>query len=149
MRAEDVKYGPVYHWKDAVFYAAAGSICYHDNRKEDFCKIQSIDAFRTKARAVQEQLDYLTSQGVMDGWAMDMRADYRQLLTKMDDCIRDAKEQGDPMDPATQKWYMTHKPWKGGRVSMGGGVAPNTGGDISYEIPMPPLPLGEFTGKTA
>jgi hypothetical protein len=148
MRAQDIKYGPVYHFKDSHFYAASGSIVFHDNRKEDHCSILSVSTFVERAMALQAQLNHIGPQ--LAPGAVEHRRDLKRLLANMDSCIKDAREQGDPMDPAVQRWYKINKPWKGNTVSMVGsdGVATGRSVPVSYEVPMQQLPVGEFTGRT-
>lgn len=137
MRSQDIKYGKVYHFEDSHFYAASGSIVFHDNRKDDHCSIKSIATFQERGEYIAQQLAKLGPQFAPRD--IEHKQKLRRLLHDMDLCIKEAKAQGDPMDPAVQKWFRTHKPWKG-RQALVGGVAATRRDPISYEIPMPPLP---------
>ena len=138
----DIKTGQNYHFENAQFYAANGTIVWHDDRpgKED-CKFISIRDFETRARALAEQLKDGRLQADFSPGAIEHRRKLGRLLHDVDCCIKEAKSQGDPLSPEVQAWYARHKPWLGNRVSGAG----RPGGETSYEVNTPP-PLADLRG---
>lgn len=143
----NIKYGKVYYYKQSTFYAASGSIVFHDDRTDDSCNIMSISTFEFRLAALAEMLDKLRRQASTLGRDVEMKRDLSRMLGDGMECVREAREQGDPMDPTVQKWYKTHMPWKNGRVSMTGGTTDTASYEVGKPEPLKDL-RGPDTGRT-
>jgi len=88
---------------DLVFYAQNGMIVMEDEGNGDF--------FVVTRREFLERAQALNRMNSRERHA-DQRDKINRTVEEMICCVKDAKFQGDPLDPRVQEWYLKHRPWK-------------------------------------
>jgi hypothetical protein len=137
--SHDARTGKVHRHKQLTFFACEGLIVLYDERKqeEDF-KVIFPDDFLLRAKHIDRMAKPLKLAATASA-----REEHRVLKAgaiAMREAVLEAKEMGDPSDPAVQAFWARH------RRSSSVMCADPTG----YRPPLPgALPRGRNTGRTA
>jgi cytochrome c1 len=132
--------GPRRRHKKIIFFACEGLIAIYDERASDGgYQVVTPTEFKYRALALAETARRMSTDEMP--W---VRQDGQELLLSVCDmltAIQEAKDMGDPSDPAVQAFWARHN--RRSTVAVG----PRT--DLAGYPALPPLPRGHFTGRTA
>lgn len=136
--------GPVHRYMDLVVFACEGLICVIDERPQFAGKASIVTPsdMETRIKEINRGLGRRgnnkasLSKGGQQDWDK-IKSGCEELKL----AIQEARDMGDPSDPAVQDWWRRHR-----RISSVTGVSAGT--DAAGYPPLPPLPLGKFTGRT-
>ena len=133
--------GRVFRFRDLVYWAYEGLIAMEDERNGDYLVIFPDDLMNRRA-ALKAMLKTISpSKGT--AFEKDLYRDTKNVIDEMKQCVKEAKDMGDPSDPSVQAFYRRHRPGKKSTISLSAGT--NKNGYPTLSI----LPRGKFTGRTA
>lgn len=136
--------GPARKFQGLVVFACEGLICILDERdgKEGEATIVTPADMQFRIAAVMRQYRSQT-RAELKKW---QRAELDAKISGANDleaCIKEARNMGDPSDPAVQAWWSRHR--RSSTVRFG----VSAGSDKEGYPDLPILPLGKYTGRTA
>lgn len=139
----EAKTGKCYTFRGLKFYAQNGFVCLHDDQTGEFFVLTRKE-FLQRAQALSEEAGRMRVMAAENPskapWLSADRADLIRAVEEMIACTREAKEQGDRMDPTVDAWFMRHRPHKRSKISLASAA--------NFTTAMPGvLPLGRDTGK--
>lgn len=114
---ELLKEGPRYKFKDLTFWASNGLIYIEDQKDGEFVVLTADEAFE-RAKQMAEELPYMKyykeQMELLDG------------IQKVADCVKDAKDQGDPMseDVRREKAREIKRSRGGSKMILPTGIIP-------------------------
>ena len=143
--APGARTGPSRAYGDLRIFACEGLVCIVDERpgadEGEFTAITPAEA--------QERIVALNEKYRGKG-RMDIPESHRQRYDTRTqgsqncmECIKEARDMGDPSDPAVRAFWAKHRRTSSVRVTFSPGSDP-----AGYPV-LPPLPLGVVTGRTA
>lgn len=136
--------GPARRFQGLVVFACEGLICVLDERvgKEGEATIVKPADMQLRVDAVMRRYRGETRAEL----AKFQRRELDEKISGANDlveCIKEARNMGDPSDPAVQAWWSRHR--RNSTVRFG--VSPGTDKEGYPDLPV--LPLGKKTGRTA
>jgi hypothetical protein len=142
-RPTGARTGTILKYEKLTFFACEGLIVLHDEREaaEDYNVILP-DDFLERARELNRLGKECTSTDSQRSLRETGRK-YMQGASDMRLAAKEAKDMGDPSDPAVQAFWARHRPGRKSRVSL------RAGSDKAGYPQLPELPRGKNTGKTA
>lgn len=134
--------GPLRRHRRIVFFAVEGLVSLYDEREQE-------ETYRViTPRDFQERAYGLAALAtkMVKGPEKWMRSDGRASLLaarNMMATVREARDMGDPSDPAVQAYWAKHRRNRMIRVSL------SAGSDVAGYPTLPQIPLGRDTGRRA
>lgn len=133
--------GRYYRYLNLVFMAVEGLVLMIDERKPDEdIQVFTPAVFDKRRRAIR-RFCQKTCYGLSPGQNEHIRQ-LRKAALDMEECVREAREMGDPSSPQVQAYWKRHR--ENGRASMAG-----FGFSAEANRPSETLPRGPDTGRTA
>ena len=139
--------GPVRSFQGLSVFACEGLICVIDERpgkKEGEATIVMPNDMQKRVNAVMRKNTRMKQATCeMKPWQRQEQEKRVNGANAVVVCIREARDMGDPSDPAVQAWWSRHR--RSSTIRLG----VHAGSDKEGYPELPVVPLGKKTGKTA
>lgn len=134
--------GEVRRFQNLVIFACEGLIAVCDERPQyegEFTVVTPADMQR-RIKACDQPYRNQTRSELLP-WQRQEYDQIKQGCAAVAECIKEAKDMGDPSDPAVQSWWRRHR--RQSTVSLSAGT------DIKGYPKLPDIDLGRDTGRRA
>ena len=138
--------GPVRKFLDMTIFACEGLICVIDERpgKEgEATVVTPTDMERRVVAVMRQHKNQKSASADMPRWQRQELAQKQAGANGVLACIKEARDMGDPSDPAVQEFWRRHRRSNTVKLSVSPGSDPKGYPDL------PIVPVGKRTGKTA
>jgi hypothetical protein len=139
--AMSARTGPVRTFIKMKIFACEGMVCIVDERQgkdDDFTVVAPSELM---LRLKELNRPYRNrNKAEMTPWQRQEHNELQNASNNCEECVKEARYMGDPTDPLVQAF------WAKQRRNVTMSFAPKT--DSAGYPKLPPLPLGQFTGRT-